>query len=123
MMDSSYMATDAPPEKLTFLDTLHAAIAAEVKADLTGDIIDRVIAIVGTAIDNPQVNVTVNPVVDNITAPGVTVHNEMNMEDMCAKLDSIDHNLGVLIMLLSKPVTRTVTRENGYINSITERRL
>lgn len=60
---------------------------------------------------------------DAVPPPVVTVTNEMNMEDMCAKLDSIDHNLGVLIMLLSKPVTRTVTRENGYISSITERRI
>lgn len=139
-MDSSFMATiplDSANPFETMMQSLRAQIAAEVKSDLTGDIIDRVVRLVGQALSNMNVSATVTtppPVVQvsvppstvsvNSTPALVDITNEMEMEELCSCMMRIESLLSQLIVIENSPIQRTVQRDSeGLILSITERRM
>lgn len=124
-MDSSFMGgvSMAPTKAFdSFMDSLRAQITAEVKSDITSEIIDRVIRVVGTAIQNPQMHVTVNPIVESIklTQPAPIV--EIELDDIVAELKASRECMERCLMKLSSPIHRTVNRgPDNLIISITDR--
>lgn len=131
MMDSSFMTTpsvaSANPLDI-MMDSLRAQIVGEVKSDITGDIIDRVIRIVGSALQNLQLNqaITVNPIVEKIalTTPAPIVDIELNVDDLVAELKATRDCMEKCLMMMAAPMQRIVQRDSaGLILSITERRM
>lgn len=139
MMDSGYMGAEMvglstnPLE--SFVDALRSQIIGEVKAEMAGDIVERVIHIVSAAVQNlavhqsftltPTVQVApiqMDPVVVNVPAPMVDV--EMNMDDMVREMKLTRECMEKCMMMLASPIERTINRNSdGLIQSVTERHM
>lgn len=130
-MDSSYMSVasvDSANPLDTMMSSLRSQITAEVIATVSGDVVERVLKMVNTVLQNPQVvaqiNVPPSAVQVSSTPALVDVTNDIDFSDITACMIRMEGLMQELIAAVKAPMQRTIQRDGeNLITTVTDRRM